>query len=339
MRQADPLLLAQIISLLAKTNSIYYLHPSFGYYFELFYPEPHGLVYKLNSYPTNALFAPPLGKEVIAENEAFWAGAREQALHPLQAVVMPPSSERQLGLWDRLAQRAHLTREPNLDATTLAGFYSRALDYWGVEEQKSGGLTNATHYFKRAWDLNPDNLVAQVNLGCNSNLLAGLKSSVAVSKSIEDEFGKYRNWDEVVSANGPFDEPNFCYEEGRTLVGNSLYRQAAAQFERAKALAPENVVARLWLAQLCVLSQKPGEALKLVEEIRAQPNLLHAARTNRSELLFVETSAHLAQRDFGGAESAVAGYPSAASRGRELAGHRDAGVYEVWVFFQCAHHH
>ena len=110
---------------------------------------------------------------------------------------------------------------------------------------------------------------------------------------------------EVVGENGPFDEPNFCYEEGRAFAGNSLYRQAAAQFDRATTLAPENIVARLWLAQLYVISQKPGEALKLVEPIHVQPGLLAAARTNRTELLFVETSAHLAQGDVGGAEATV----------------------------------
>ena len=41
-------MLVQLLSRLAQTNSLYYLHPSFGYYFEFFYPEPHGLVYKLN---------------------------------------------------------------------------------------------------------------------------------------------------------------------------------------------------------------------------------------------------------------------------------------------------
>ena len=35
-------------------------------------------------------------------------------------------------------EKAHLTKEPNPDAAMLAGFYSRALDYWGVELQKSG---------------------------------------------------------------------------------------------------------------------------------------------------------------------------------------------------------
>ena len=58
MQRAEPTPFGPVDFPLAQTNSIYYLHPSFGYYFEFFYPEPHGLVYKLNPYPTNALFAP-----------------------------------------------------------------------------------------------------------------------------------------------------------------------------------------------------------------------------------------------------------------------------------------
>ena len=181
-------------------------------------------------------------------------GHAERSSH-LLAAVAPPSPGKEPGLMDSLADRAHLAREPNHDAAVLAGFYSRALDYWGVEMQKAGQLTNAAAHFERALELNPDNLVAQVNLECNKNLQAGRKSSVQVSKSIEDEFGKYRNWDQIMGENGPFDEPNFCYEQGRVFVRNNLYRQAAAQFDRVKTLAPENLVARIWLAQLYVISR------------------------------------------------------------------------------------
>jgi tetratricopeptide (TPR) repeat protein len=305
VQHAEPLALVQMVSRLAETNSLYYLHPSFGYYFEFFYPESHGLVYKLNPYPTNALFAPLPNKDVIAENQAFWVKANEQVLSPVAAAVAPASPGKRPGLMDSLAQEAHLSREPNHDAAVLAAFYSRALDYWGVEMQKYGQLTSAAAHFERALELNPDNLVAQINLECNKNLQAGRKSSVQVSKSIEDEFGKYRNWDQIIGENGPFDEPNFCYEQGRVFVRNNLYRQGAAQFDRVKTLAPENLVARIWLGQLYVVSRMPGEALKLVDQIRAQPSLTEATRTNRTELLFVEASAHLALNDVQGAEVAV----------------------------------
>jgi tetratricopeptide (TPR) repeat protein len=89
------------------------------------------------------------------------------------------------------------------------------------------------------------------------------------------------------------------------FVSNNLYRQAAMQFERVIALAPADLLARIWLAQLCVISRLPDKALDLVEEIRAQPNLRGAASTNRTQLLFVEAAAHLAKSDVKGAEATV----------------------------------
>jgi tetratricopeptide (TPR) repeat protein len=307
VRRADPLLLVQIISHLAQTNDVYYLHPSFGYYFEYFYQEPHGLVYKLFPYTTNMLFAPRPSQEVAAENEAFWANAGAAALQPLQAALAPPPLGKHRSLIERLMDRIHLIKEPSREASVLGAFYSRSLDYWGAEMQKMGGLTNAQAHFEAALEMKPDNLVAQINLECNKNLRAGQhKTSVQVPKSIEEEFGnKYRKLEDILSENGPFDEPNFCYEQGRVFVSSSLYRQAAAQFDRVIALAPENLVARIWLSQLYVLGAKPKQALELLSEVASKPEFAEAARTNRTELLFVETSAHLSQQDLRGAEAAV----------------------------------
>ncbi|MEI6391109.1 MAG: tetratricopeptide repeat protein [Verrucomicrobiota bacterium] len=296
--------LLQLAFSLAATNSLYYLHPSFGYYFESFYPEPHGMVYKLNPYPTNSLIAPPLAKSLIAENEAFWTGPGERATKYMLAATAPLAPGQTPGLIDTLMERAHLTKEPNRDAGLLAAFYSRALNTWGVELQKRGLLTNAAAQFDEALDLNPENLVAQVNFECNKNLQAGHESSVKVSKSIEDEFGKYRNWDHVIGENGPFDEPNFCFEQG-LLFSQNLHHQAAAQFERVKTLAPKNLMARVWLAQLYVVNHIPRAALQIVDEIRSHPALLPVPATNRTEMLFVEISAHLANGDLQSAERAV----------------------------------
>jgi tetratricopeptide (TPR) repeat protein len=304
-RRAEPTLLMQLIVRLAQTNTLYYLHPSFGYYFEFFYPEPHGLVYKLNLFPTNALFAPSPGKDLLAENEAFWAKADGEALQPLLAVVAPRNQGQPAGLLDDLVEKAHLTKGASRDAATLAGYYSRALDYWGVTAQQCGWLTNAAAHFQQAVDMNPGNIVAQVNLECNKNLRAGLKCAVQVSKSMDEEFGRYTTWDQIMTVNGPFDEPNFCFIEGRVYVSNHLYRQGAAQFERVIALAPDNLFARIWLAQLYVISRLPEDALNLVEQIRSQPDLRDGARTNRTQLLFVEAAAHLAKNDVKGAEGAV----------------------------------
>ena len=71
----DDLVLIGILDFLSHSNSVYYLNPSFGYYFEWFYPTPQGMVYELNRYPTNSVFPPAMSAEVIARNEGFWRDA------------------------------------------------------------------------------------------------------------------------------------------------------------------------------------------------------------------------------------------------------------------------
>jgi tetratricopeptide (TPR) repeat protein len=303
--RVEGLPLIALMSKLAETNSLYYLHPSFGYYFEVFFLEPHGLVYELKPYDTNRLTAPVPSQELIGANEDFWAKADQSVLPEVIASLPRTRAAQPRDVLEKLMQKAHLKTEPNRDAAVLAAYYSRALDYWGVEMQKLGQLTQAAAHLQRAIDVNPDNVTAGINLECNHNLQAGRKGSVQLSKSIEDEFGKYRTWDQVIGENGPFDEPNFCYEQGRVFAGGGNYRQAAQEFVRVKALAPDNLPARLWLAQLHILGRMPAEAVKIVDEIRAQTDLLKLDRTNQSEVVFVETSAHLANKDVRGAEAAI----------------------------------
>jgi tetratricopeptide (TPR) repeat protein len=292
----------QAVALLGRTNSLHYLHPSFGYYFELFFPVAHGLTYQLTFYPTNTLKAPALDESLISENEAFWNKAQSTLLDPLFALR---TNHQRIGVLDQLMARAHLSYQPNRTALVLASFYSHALDFWGVELQKSGRWTNAAARFALAKSINPENVVAQINFDCNQSIQVGRKPSAQLPKSVEDEFGKYRNWDQVVGENGPFDEPNFCYEQGRAFVRGRNYRQAALQFERAIALAPENLAARLWLAHLFVEGRQPDEALKLIKDIHANKEMLGLNSTNRSELLQVELSAHLVRGDLEQAEVVV----------------------------------
>ena len=202
-------------------------------------------------------------------------------------------------------QLAHLEPEPNPDVLMLASFYSRALDYWAVELQKCGELKKAATHFERALELNPDNVVAEVNLECNKSLQEGRKTAVQISKSVTDSFGKYRSWDSVLGDNGPFDEPNFCYEQGQAYMRNKLLRQAAQQYSRANELDNEHLQARLRLAQLYILAQKPDESLKLVREIQGRENQFGVSRTNVSELLFTEASAYLANKDGAGADEVI----------------------------------
>src|ERR1044071_523338 len=301
-RQAEVPLMAA----LEQSNSVYYLQPSFGAYFERFYLEPHGMAYKLIPYPSTNPFPPALTQDLISENEAFWSKVDLQPVSLIIKSITAPAKQPHPGLLEGVTHLAHLTREPNRDAAFWGSHYSRALDYWAVQLQRMGDLEKAAGHFQRALELNPDNVSARVSLEGNKNLQAGRPTAATFSKSIEDSFGsKYRDWNQVMSENGPFDEPSFCFAQGQVYIQARLFRQAMLQFARVKELDPIHLSASLWLAQLYILAHQPDEALRVVDQIHQQEAAFGVDRTNINELLFAEDSALLANNESASAEAAV----------------------------------
>src|SRR5262249_14845961 len=141
-------------------NSVYYLHPSFGYYFEVFYPQPNGLLYQLNLYSTNRLLAPQVDKELLGKDIAFWNQFDDAVLKPLASDVTVPETGRSPTPFQRVAHLAHLANEPNREASLLARFYSRSVNAWGVDLQRAGQQQQAAPWFQRALQLNSDNAIA-----------------------------------------------------------------------------------------------------------------------------------------------------------------------------------
>lgn len=303
-KQVTDLELIRLVGSLAQTNRLYYLHPSFGYYFEVFYPSPHGLVYELSFYPTNALLAALPSKELLAQNAGFWDQFDEITLKPLLE-SLPAAAARANGPLQRLAQFAHLGQEQNPQAALLAKYCSRSLDAWAVDLQRAGQLAQAGAWFKRALDFNPDNAIAQANFEYNANLQAGRNNAITSSKSLEEQFRKYHSWDQVIRENGPFDEPSFCYAQGWAFLQGSNYRQSAQEFDRVRSLSPDNIPSRLLLARIATTVRLPDEALKVVHEIRSAPGLFKLDHTNELQLLSVELAADLAKGDSQNADNAT----------------------------------
>jgi len=294
-----------VLSKIAETNSLYYLHPSFGYYFEVFYQEAHGLTYKLRRYPTNSIVQPSPTKENFAENEAFWKQIDDPVLQPILAAARPARAGEEDLPGPGFPRNLLVAAELNPDVAALCRYYAQALDFWGVQMQRTDQLAEAAAHFKRAVELYPDNVVAAVNLEFNKNLRAGQKASVHVSKAVEDQFKKYRTWDAVMTENGPFDEPSLCYQQGRVFFEGGNYTQATGEFLRVKELAPQTVPARLGLVEGYLLRHRVDDALREIAEIRAQSPPLDLNRTNESELLVAEVAADLSKNDLSGSEQAV----------------------------------
>jgi tetratricopeptide (TPR) repeat protein len=285
---------------LSLTNELHYLHPSFGYYFELFYAEPHGLTSRLRLYPNNSMLRPALAQDVIEQNQAFWKKLDKfptLAAHIAGPVGDPSVMQR---IWNKL----RLSHKINPEARILASYYSQSLNAWGTQLQRHDMFEEAAPMFAMAHELSPDNLVAEVNLGFNERYRAGKKGSIPLGRRVEDEFGKYRSWTGVIEANGPFDEPGFCYNLGLAFAKGKNFRQAAQNFDRSTVLGPDNLAAYLWLGEMYIRGAQVDEALKLVEKIYSTPQLLNQ-ETNRAELIMVEASAYATKTNFSGAASAA----------------------------------
>jgi tetratricopeptide (TPR) repeat protein len=286
-----------LLATLARTNELYYLHPSFGYYFEQFYLEPHGLVYRLKTLPSDTLLPLLPDNNEIDENEAFWAAAELQTFKPIErALVAPPPIEsRPWG--ERMLALLHVPPEQNLNAIAAGSLYSRSLDYWSVQLQRAGNLAIAAGHFEMAQKLNPENAVARINLQFNHSLQTGETVPVDLAKTILDQFGRYNSWSQILDIGGAFDEPSFCFANGLVWVRNGFYRQALALFTRVCQLEPDNLPAHLWLAQLYSFNRLPDRSLKVVQDIRRQPGKFLLDATNQIQLSLIEVAAYFQKED------------------------------------------
>jgi tetratricopeptide (TPR) repeat protein len=278
---------------LAEKNPVYYLHPSFGYYFERYYAQPHGLSYELRNYPTNSLSRPPLQESEIVENEKFWNDAHP-GLESLISEIQPRARAAKLpweqNLLQQLQRRLRLPRETNNTAVVLGRYYSQALNSWGVDVQRACRLKEAQGHFQTALALNGSSITARANAAVNTELQAGRHLSVQTPKSVEDELGQYHSWEQAVRETGPSDNPTHCFGEGIVCAQGNLLRQSGQQFERVHQLVPDNLLVRLWLTRFYIANRVPEKALDLVDGFHVSDATLEAAGLRRLDVVQAEAS-------------------------------------------------
>jgi len=288
----------KMIAALAQKWPVYYLQPSFGYYFEAFYSVPHGMDYELKRYPTNEAIAspPPLSDAVFAENENFWKEHDGQIRALLPAITIPDSEE-DMTLRQRWMKIMHIPFEKNFNALDLGSMYSRALNTWGVQAQRMGRLEAAGAHFAEAAELYSDNVVAKANSDFNKKLRNGEHGTTEDPGEFEKRFGNYSSWEQILTANGAFDEPTGCLAQGIVFARGRLDRQAAQNFERSLTLAPDSLLARLWLARVDVILAAVNKdfglkAFPLIDQLKARSDAYTDAAINPSDVFQLELAAN-----------------------------------------------
>jgi tetratricopeptide (TPR) repeat protein len=294
---ASDVALVAMLQKLAQDKELCYLHPSFGYYFEYFNGEPNGLTERLTPYSGSYLIPPPLSTEVIARNEKFWADAQDGILATIRRVTKPRDPTWRPSGVEKIFHAIRLKPKQNQQAAGIGALYSRNLVNWAVELQRAGDFDQAAKHFALAHDLNPDNVVAEINLEFNEKFRAGQPIAVEIDKSLEEQFGKYRSWAEVLTQNGPYDEPSLTYAQGYVFARGNLLRQSAAAFDRVRAFSTNDLASRLWLAQVHLMRGFPDQALALAREVRDCAGRTPGASTNLTDLFTLEASAYFIKKE------------------------------------------
>ncbi|HEX4119771.1 MAG TPA: DUF2723 domain-containing protein [Verrucomicrobiae bacterium] len=248
-----------------RNHPIYYLHPSFGYYFEEFYLKPRGLVYELKGYPNSSAEPPLPTPDDIKNNEAFWSKLENGPLKTLPALV-----------------------NLDIDPAVVSSDYSVSLNYWGVDLQKANHLKEAHRRFAEACAINPENYLAKINLLYNESLQKGNHKPIDSSELFYKALMTDHGLTSALKLNGPVDEPDLDLQIGSILAEGGNLRQAAALFLRRLELLPNDPDAELAMAKTYADLGKVNQAMDLVAKLRS------SGKTKPWELERVEAIAYLA---------------------------------------------
>jgi tetratricopeptide (TPR) repeat protein len=275
---------------LTQTNQVFYLHPSFGYFFEFLYQHPNGSVFELRGLPNKSISPPPLTAAMIAQNEKTWDDHSAQ-IESLRRAGSPEKSS----LVTKIEAGLHL--EPVIVGQTglLKEWYSMLLNDWGVELQRNGRLPAAQRRFSQALELNTNNWVALVNLQCNTNLQAGTNMALGNAAGFIQQGGSIKQLELFMKRLGPLDDPSFCYLLGGFYQENGLPRLAMQQFNRAHDLAPEALAPQFSLAKLDALYGFPDQAMELINHLRSMEKKMPPNSGMDVQLALLETSVWLSQ--------------------------------------------
>lgn len=259
------------LSRCVERGPVVYLHPSAGFYMEPFVGVPNGFVYRLvpRANGERADAAHPAAN--FAANEQIW---QQRWAGGLGALARQFADARQGATrWSRPPLKPlRLTVRYNATVSVLSATCSKSLNSWGVEARRSGHEQEATEWFRRAIELNPGNLAAQINLEyatrCQNGDGARLKVTW-VKEQFPEVFGKYDGWWEVLSRDGAVDEPTYLLQTGRVLLATRNPRQATEAFARCAVLATNWLSPKLWLAHSHNLTRNFVPALEVTDALQA----------------------------------------------------------------------
>jgi tetratricopeptide (TPR) repeat protein len=312
-KTVDKFLILDRLEEINAHTPVYYLHPSFGYFFERFYPEPVRGIFQLLPYPSesDSLDKPPLTREQVDASTALAENVREQ--------------------FDAFAdQSARLQESRFPDSLIIMGWLSRNLNQRGVDLARDNQPKDAEKIFLAACNLyrgNPKgNLLAQANLRqitpkSDYEFYEKLDQLVEENKLFDanGDGGITENEiDYILRKYGPIDEPQTCFQLGRFFAKKTDFhepqvRQAYQEVTRAAELAttfPDPIFfiaemflsnrltekAKLFIERLATMNEAnpftPDQQIKLIQ-LRADILLVNSGPAETEKYLLDQLKPHM----------------------------------------------
>ncbi len=253
-KRIDQLQILTMLNGLSESTPIYYLHPSFGYFFEQFYMNPEKGIFRLSPYPAEAakLDKPPLTNEQITASTAV-----------AEAVVKQ---------FDTFAgEGEHLRKNQFLDTLIIMSWLSRNLNHRGVDLIRNNQEEAAEKLFLSACELyrgSPKgNLIAQANLR-----RANPKSNYEFDEELDrligaEELLALSRIDSTLKTYGPFDLTQACFQLGQNFAQKNQIRQAYHELTRAAELAKTLPDPVFFIADMFMSYGLPEKAQLFIERL------------------------------------------------------------------------
>ena len=250
----DLQILNMLNAITAAKTPIYYLHPSFGYYFEQFYLEPDKGVFRLRPYPSGA---DSLDKPALTTDQV------------IESLTLAEAIEKKFD--DFAKESEQLRKNQFLDSLIIMGWLSRNLNQRGVDLIRNNQSEAAEKLFLAACKIyrgSPKgNVVAQANLR-QANPESDYEFDKELDRLIgDDELLALSRIDSTLKTYGPFDLTQACFQLGQNFARKTQIRQAYHELTRAAELAKTLPDPVFFIAEMFVSYELPDKAKLFIERL------------------------------------------------------------------------
>jgi tetratricopeptide (TPR) repeat protein len=249
----------------AGKEKVYYLHPSFGHFFEACRPTPEGLLTRMSPYKDADMSLWTLSAEKKEEAREYWTSQQAR----LDAIPAVSASQKEI-----VGSIAY-----------TAAYYARALNNYAVEFDKAGDRAQALKYFAEALRLYPRNLSALVNQTYYQR--GSLSYNPEEQRKVDELFNNYESsWNKVELLCGKPDAPEQLVKLGENYMYNQQWRQAYQCFLRVEQFEPNNSEN---MGALAYVDSMIGESQRALDRIRKTKARYKELNIPQSEWIVLET--------------------------------------------------